>query len=65
MTRLICDVCGVNDYIAYIIVPEGTFCTNCYDMIRNSFSEQEYMKEKFMGHLPSIHEATELRDAYR
>jgi hypothetical protein len=41
MTRLICDVCGVNDYIVYIIVPEGTFCTNCYDLIKYSFLEGE------------------------
>jgi len=39
MNRLISDVCGVNDDIVYGIGPEGTFCTNFYDMIRNSFSE--------------------------
>ena len=41
MTKLICDVCGVNDYIVYILTEEGTFCSNCYEFIKYSFPEGE------------------------
>jgi hypothetical protein len=39
MTGMICDVCGVNDYIVYILTQEGMFCNNCYNLIKNSFLE--------------------------
>lgn len=33
MSRLVCKGCGVNDYIVYIIRPEGTFCVSCNEKL--------------------------------
>lgn len=33
MSIPVCDVCGINDCIVYIVRPEGTFCASCNEKI--------------------------------